>query len=210
MSSAFDHVQKLLRQLPGLGYRSAERIALHLLVERPERLAPLVVALQEAAARLQRCSQCGNLTEVTPLAGGADEGEPVRCDICRDPARRAEQICLVETVTDLLALERAGAYRGLYHVLHGKLSPLHNVGPGDLNLATLRTRLDSGVVKEVVLALSNDIEGEATCHYVQETLLAGREIAVSRIGFGLPSGGGLTYADADTLRSALASKREYR
>jgi recombination protein RecR len=209
MPSAFEHAQKLLRQLPGLGYRSAERIALHLLVERPERLPPLIAALQEAAARLQRCSQCGNLTEVAPAAVPG-EAEPVLCDICRDPARRPEQICLVETVTDLLALERAGAYRGLYHVLHGKLSPLHNVGPGDLNLATLRARLESGVVKEVVLALSNDIEGEATCHYVQETLLTGRDVAVSRIGFGLPSGGGLTYADADTLRSALAARRDYR
>ena len=114
------------------------------------------------------------------------------------------------SVTDLLALERAGgAFRGLYHVLHGKLSPLHGVGPGDLNLSTLAARLDSGGVREVVLALSNDIEGEATCHYLQETFFTGRGLAVSRIGFGLPSGGGLTFADPDTLRSALASRRDY-
>lgn len=203
MPSSFDHAQKLLRQLPGLGFRSAERIALHLLVEQPDKLEPLLNALRDAAARLRRCPQCGNLTETV-------DGTPALCDICRDPNRRAEQICIVETVTDLLALERAGAYRGLYHVLHGKLSPLHKVGPEDLNLATLVRRLEHGGVKEIVLALSNDIEGEATCHYLQETLLAGHGLAVSRIGFGLPSGSGLTYADSDTLRSALAARREYQ
>jgi recombination protein RecR len=202
MSPAFEHAQKLLRQLPGLGYRSAERIALRLLVEKPESLPPLLEALRDAAARLRRCAQCGNLTEVDDSAG--------LCEICRDVSRRAEQLCFVETVTDLLALERAGgAFRGLYHVLHGKLSPLHGVGPGDLNLSTLAARLDSGGVREVVLALSNDIEGEATCHYLQETFFTGRGLAVSRIGFGLPSGGGLTFADPDTLRSALASRRDY-
>jgi len=204
MASSFDHAQKLLRQLPGLGYRSAERVALHLLVEHPEKLEPLLNALRDAAARLRRCAQCGNLTETDAAA------ESAVCEICRDPTRRAEQLCIVETVIDLLAMERAGAYRGLYHVLHGKLSPLHQVGPDDLNLATLAGRLDAGAVKEVVLALSNDIEGEATCHYLQETYLAGRQLAVSRIGFGLPSGSGLTYADADTLRSSLAARREYQ
>jgi recombination protein RecR len=203
MSASFDQVQRLLRQLPGLGYRSAERLALHLLVEQPDRLPPLLEALREAAVRLRRCPQCGNLTEADAAA------TPTLCEICREPARRVEQLCLVETVIDLLALERAGAYRGLYHVLHGKLSPLHNVGPDNLNLATLAARLDGGTVREVVLALSNDIEGEATCHYVQETFFTGRDLAVSRIGFGLPSGGGLMYADADTLRSALAARREY-
>lgn len=204
MPSSFDHAQKLLRQLPGLGFRSAERIALHLLVEQPEKLEPLLNALRDAAARLRRCSQCGNMTETAEGSG------PVLCEICRDHSRRAEQVCLVETVTDLLALERAGVYRGLYHVLHGKLSPMHKVGPEDLNLASLAKRLEAGTVKEVVLALSNDIEGEATCHYLQETLLNGHGLAVSRIGFGLPSGSGLTYADADTLRSALAARREYQ
>jgi len=204
MPSAFDHAQKLLRQLPGLGFRSAERVALHLLVEHPDKLDPLLIALRDAAARLRRCTQCGNMTETADATG------PVLCEICRDPTRRAEQLCFVETVVDLLAMERAGAYRGLYHVLHGKLSPLHQVGPENLNLATLVARLDDGVVKEVVLALSNDIEGEATCHYLQETYFAVRKLAVSRIGFGLPSGSGLTYADADTLRSSLAARREYQ
>ncbi|HTB62517.1 MAG TPA: recombination mediator RecR [Opitutales bacterium] len=207
MASSFDHAQKLLRQLPGLGFRSAERIALHLLVEQPEKLDPLLNALRDAAARLRRCSQCGNMTEV---AASFAADAPVLCEICRDSSRRAEQLCIVETVVDLLAMERAGAYRGLYHVLHGKLSPLRQVGPEALNLASLAPRLDSGAVTEVVLALSNDIEGEATCHYLQSTSLAGRKLAVSRIGFGLPSGSGLTYADADTLRSALAARREYQ
>jgi recombination protein RecR len=207
MPPSYEHAQKLLRQLPGLGHRSAERIALHLLVEKPARLAPLLEALRDAAARLVRCRQCGHLAEIEP--GQAADAAGVLCDICRNPARRPDQLCLVESVTDLLALESAGAYTGLYHVLHGKLSPLHGVGPGDLNLASLAARLDAGVVREVVLALSNDIEGEATCHYVQETFLAGRGLAVARIGFGLPSGGGLTFADADTLRSAFTGRREY-
>ncbi|MEM9227017.1 MAG: recombination mediator RecR [Verrucomicrobiota bacterium] len=198
MSSALEHVEKLLKQLPGLGYRSAERIALHLLVEKPERLAPLIDALQAASSALRRCPITGNLTE----------GET--CAIYADPARHRDVTCLVETVPDLMAMERAGVFRGVYHVLHGKLSPLHGVGPEDLNFASLQKRIEDGEVNEIILALSNDIEGEATCHYIQDELLAGRDnIKLSRIGFGLPSGGGITYADSATLRSALDGRRDF-
>lgn len=198
MSPALEKVEQLLKQLPGLGYRSAERIALHLLVEKPERLAPLMEALETAAKSLRRCPVTGNLTE----------GET--CPIYADPARHREITCVVETVPDLLAVERAGVFRGVYHVLHGKLSPLHGVGPEDLNFASLRKRIKDGEVKELILALSNDIEGEATCHYLQDELLAGRDdIALSRIGFGLPSGGGITYADSATLKSALDGRRAF-
>lgn len=198
MSPALEKVEQLLKQLPGLGYRSAERIALHLLVEKPERLAPLMEALETAAESLRRCPLTGNLTE----------GET--CAIYADPARHREITCVVETVPDLLAVERAGVFRGVYHVLHGKLSPLHGVGPEDLNFASLQKRIKDGEVKELILALSNDIEGEATCHYLQDELLAGREdIALSRIGFGLPSGGGITYADSATLKSALDGRRAF-
>ncbi len=199
MSSAFEKLQQHLKQLPGLGYRSSERIALHLLVEKPERLPLLVDALQEAAKRVRRCSRCGNLAEEE------------LCAICADERREQGIVCVVEQVPDLVALERSGAYRGAYHVLHGKLSPLQGVGPEDLNFAALMMRVESGAVTELILALSNDVEGEATCHYLTEQLAAqGREIKVTRIGFGLPSGGGVLYADSTTLKSALDARRTYR
>ena len=197
MTPAFEKLQKYLKQLPGLGYRSAERIALHLLVEKPARLPALVTALEEAAAAVRRCERCGNLAE-----GGL-------CAICADGRRNAGLVCVVEHVPDLVAVERSGAYRGVYHVLHGRLSPIHGVGPDDLNLAALRTRIESGEVSELILALSNDVEGEATCHYIIEHLPAGREVKVTRIGFGLPSGGGVLYADSVTLKSALDGRRDY-
>ena len=117
---------------------------------------------------------------------------------------------MVEHVPDLFAIERSGAWRGRYHVLHGKLSPIHGVGPEDLNLAALGRRIEREPLEEFVLALSNDIEGQATCHYIQEEVIAGRPVRVTRIGFGLPSGGGVTYADASTLKSALEGRRNYR
>ncbi|HSY53556.1 MAG TPA: recombination mediator RecR [Opitutaceae bacterium] len=197
MTPAFEKLQKHLKQLPGVGYRSSERIALHLLVEKPAQLPALVAALQEAAVAVRRCPRCGNLAE-----GGL-------CAICADERRNTGLVCVVEHVTDLVALERSGAYRGMYHVLHGRLSPIHGVGPDDLNLAALRARIESGEVGELILALSNDVEGEATCHYVIEHLPAGREVKVTRIGFGLPSGGGVLYADSVTLKSALEGRRDY-
>ncbi len=196
MTPAFEKLQKHLKQLPGLGYRSSERIALHLLVEKPARLPALVVALQEAAAAVRRCVRCGNLAE----------GE--LCAVCADEKRDAGVVCVVEQVPDLVAIERSGAYRGVYHVLHGKLSPIHGVGPDDLNFAPLLARVEAGTVRELILALSNDVEGEATCHFLTERLPAGR-VQVTRIGFGLPSGGGVLYADSVTLKSALDGRRDY-
>jgi recombination protein RecR len=197
MSQAFENLQKQLKQLPGLGYRSAERIALHLLVEKPEKLGRLVQALQEASAKVRRCARCGNLAEEE------------HCPICADTRREAGVLCVVEQVPDLAAIERSGAHRGLYHVLHGKLSPINGIGPEDLNLPSLVRRLESGEIHELILALSNDIEGEATCHFITEHLPAGGTVKVSRIGFGLPSGGGVFYADAVTLKSAIEGRRDY-
>jgi recombination protein RecR len=198
MPSAFEKLQQHLKRLPGVGYRSSERIALHLLVEKPDRLPELVSALQEAAATVRRCRRCGNLAE----------GD--LCAICADERRDQSIVCVVEQVPDLAALERSGAYRGVYHVLHGKLSPLHGVAPEDLNLLSLFARIETGEVSELILALSNDVEGEATCHYLTEQL--GRlpqSVKVTRIGFGLPSGGGVLYADSVTLKSALEARRQY-
>lgn len=197
MPGAFEHLQQCLKRLPGVGHRSAERLALHLLVEKPDSTSELLDALSKAAQSVHPCPVCGNLSE------------DIVCAICGDKGREDSLLCIVETVPDLRSMERAGAYRGHYHVLQGKLSPIHGVGPEHLNLESLERRLKEGHYKEVILALSNDIEGEATCHYLQEELFAGHGLSISRIGFGLPSGGGIPYADATTLRSALEGRRNY-
>jgi recombination protein RecR len=197
VTPSFDKVRQLLKMLPGMGHRSAERLALHLLVERPGKLAPLLESLQAAASAVRRCARCGSLAE-TEL-----------CPVCQDVRRDPAAVCVVEQVPDLMAIERSSAYRGTYHVLHGRLSPINGVGPDQLNLATFEQRLKDEPITEVVLALGNDIEGEATCHYITEAIHAIRpSIKVSRIGFGLPSGSGLTFADPATLRSALESRRD--
>ena len=149
---------------------SSDLIALHLLVEKPARLTELVQALAAASAAVRRCERCGNLAE------GA------QCAICADDRRERGVVCVVEHVPDLVAMERSGAFRGTYHVLHGKLSPLHGVGPGDLNLATLRERVRSSEVRELILALPNDVEGEATCHYLIEDLCAPAGLKTTQIG----------------------------
>lgn len=195
MSPAFDALVRQLKSLPGLGFRSAERIALHLLVEKPSARSVLEKALHEAGLQISRCPRCGNL---------AEEGE--ECAICRDPDRLEGVLCIVENVPDLLAVERSGAYRGRYHVLHGKLSPLHQIGPEALNLDGLRERIEEEGIEEIILAVSNDVEGEATCHYLREEILPAN-LRVSRIGFGLPSGAGVVLADPLTLRNALEGRR---
>ena len=194
--SALESLQQRLKQLPGIGYRSAERIALHLLVEKPERLPLLVKA--DAAAAVRRCARCGNVAEAE------------LCAICADEKRDRAVVCVVEHVPDLVAIERSGAFRGTYHVLHGKLSPIHGVGPDQLNFARLHERIGTGEVTELILALPNDVEGEATCHYLTEHLPPGGAVKTTRIGFGLPSGGGVLYADSVTLKSALDARRTYR
>jgi recombination protein RecR len=183
VTTAFDRLQQALRKLPGVGFRSSERIALHLLVGRPEQLEGFVAALQEASRSVRRCSRCGNLSEDT------------LCAVCSDPKRDHRVLCVVENVPDLVAIERSASWRGAYHVLHGKLSPMHGVGPDDLNFASLNARISAGEVDELLLALPNDVEGEATCHYLQNQLPAGSSVRVTRIGFGIPSGGGVLYAD---------------
>jgi len=228
MTPAFEKLQKQLKQLPGLGFRSSERIALHLLVEKPGQLPALVTALEEAARVVKRCARCGNLAENalsgtgdSPVGSGGMAGsamlsehgrvaratQPV-CAICADERRDHSLVCVVEHVPDLVAMERSGAYRGVYHVLHGKLSPISGVGPEQLNFAALFERVKSGEARELILSLSNDIEGEATCHYLTQHLPKA-DIKTTRIGFGLPSGGGVLYADSVTLKSALEGRREY-
>jgi recombination protein RecR len=196
MTPALEKLQKQLKQLPGLGYRSSERIALHLLVEKPEQLPALVAALEEAAKAVRRCTRCGNLAEAE------------LCAICADEKRDQGIVCVVEHVPDLVAMERSAAYRGVYHVLHGKLSPIQGIGPNELNIGSLFTRIGAGEIRELILALSNDVEGEATCHYLTQHL-GDHQVKTTRIGFGLPSGGGVLYADSVTLKSALEGRRDY-
>ncbi|MGF1529948.1 MAG: recombination mediator RecR [Puniceicoccaceae bacterium] len=198
MAKSFEELRDRLKGLPGLGYRSAERLALHLVTTRPEVGQALVEELRNALERLGRCPVCGNLAE----GGGL-------CSICSDGSRDQQSLCVVETITDLYSMERSGAWRGLYHVLHGRLSPLHRVGPEDLNLETLAERVTKQGIEEVIFALPNEVECEATCHYIGEELLRPTGVKVSRIGFGLPSGGEVVHADPVTLRSALEGRKGF-
>ena len=197
MTPAYENLLHALKGLPGLGHRSSERLAIHLLVEKPNSMSSLIDSLSKAKLSVGSCKQCGNISENET------------CSICEDSQRDPTRLCVVEHVTDLIAIERSAAWQGQYHVLHGKLSPIHGVGPNDLNFESLSRRISQGQISEIVLALSNDIEGQATCHYLQEEIVGKLPIDISRIGFGLPSGGGVTYADSVTLRSALESRRQY-
>jgi recombination protein RecR len=196
LTPQYQALVQTLKRLPGLGYRSAEKVALHLLVENTKSANDLVESLNQAKSVLGPCQNCGNLAE--------DE----LCSLCSSEERDASQLCIVEGVTDLFAMERAGIFKGLYHVLHGKLAPIRGIGPENLNLNRLKDRIQTGIVTEIILALGNDMEGEATCHYLNQEVFKGLELKVSRIGFGLPSGGGLTYADEITLKSALEGRRQ--
>lgn len=220
MASAFDTARDALKRLPGAGFRSAERMALHLLVEHPEELAKLLTALSDAALKITRCACCGNLaergngenSENAKNGGPAESAENCAplCKICANEERSRARVCVVEHIPDLMAIERSGTFDGRYHVLHGRLSPLHGIGPAQLNFASLEKRLAAEPIEEIILALSNDVEGEATSHFLREELGAKfPALKITRIGFGLPSGGALNFADPATLRSALASRRDF-
>ena len=183
----------LLARLPGLGHRSARKAALALIKRRADLLEPLAAALNDAAAKIVECSDCGNLDTVTP------------CTICRDPARDRTMIVAVEEIGDLWALERAGVVKGLYHVLGGHLSPLDGIGPDRLNIPKLIERA-APPVKEVLLALNATVEGQSTAHYLTEQL-QGRGVIVTRLAHGVPIGGELDYLDEGTLAAAIKSRR---
>ena len=195
MNEPYERLVQSLKSLPGLGYRSAEKIALYLLVEKPERAKELTERITSAEEVLGPCQVCGNLTD--------DEV----CRICASEERESDRLCVVESVTDLFAMEKAGVFLGKYHILMGKLSPVKGIGPEQLNISSLIQRIEQGKVEEVILALSNDMEGEATCHYLKNEVLKDENLKVTRIGFGLPSGGGITYADENTLQNALQSRK---
>jgi recombination protein RecR len=182
-----------LKRLPGIGPRSAERIALWLVGGRDHGMRGREVAdaILENAARVRPCADCGFFT--------VEE----RCEICRDPARRAGPLCVVEQATDILPLERTGVFRGRYHALGGRLAPLDHVGPEDLSIERLFARLRAEPVAEIILALGADVEGEATAQYLGGLLGEFPALKVTRIAQGLPAGGGLESADELTLTRAL-------
>ena len=182
-----------LKRLPGIGPRSAERIALWMVQMRDARPQGLVQAISDVAAQIHPCRQCGFFA--------SEE----LCEICQDPTRDPAQICVVEQPTDIRPLERSGAFRGLYHTLGGRISPLDHVGPEDLRIDTLMARITTGQPTEIILALGGDVEGEATANYLA-TVLRNFPVTVTRLAQGLPAGGGLEYADELTLSRAITGR----
>jgi recombination protein RecR len=183
-----------LNSLPGIGPRSAERLALHLVQSDPESVRGLAHALLDARERIRACPICGALTEHVP------------CAICSDSRRDSSLVCVVERPVDILSIEKAGTYRGHFHVLGGRISPLNGVDPDDLRIKELEQRLSSGTIKEIILALATDVEGDATSFYLAKRLGA-TGVKVTRIAHGLPAGSGLEFADELTLSRALEGRR---
>lgn len=185
-----------LKRLPGIGPRSAERIALWMIQSRDARTGAIAEAIAEAGRRIQPCARCGffALSE--------------RCEICEDATRDGGLLCVVEQPTDILPIERTGIYKGGYHALGGRISPLDDIGPDDLRIASLVQRLNEGGICEVILALSADMEGEATAGYIVD-LIKDLGLQVTRISQGLPAGGGLEHADPLTVARALSHRRVF-
>lgn len=183
-------------RFPGVGRKSAQRMVYHLLRSGPGACELLIEAVSALRDRVGQCRECFNLAE----------GE--RCAICTDPEREAGQLCVVEEPADLWSMERAGVYRGLYHVLGGRLSPLDGIGPEQLHLAGLDRRLATGTIRELIVATNPTVQGEATAHLVVQ-MVAGRVAVVSRLAYGLPMGGELEYVDESTLYQAISGRRPW-
>jgi recombination protein RecR len=184
-----------LSKLPGIGPRSAERIALHLVQAESGTVKQLAEALLIAHQRVRFCETCGALTENSP------------CAICADPRRDAALVCVVERPVDILSFEKSGTFRGHYHVLGGKISPLNGVEPEDLRINQLEQRLAPGLIKELIMALGTDVEGDATGYYLAKRLTR-QGLTITRLAHGLPAGTGLEFADELTLSRALEGRRE--
>jgi len=195
------HLEQLIRRLsrlPGIGERSAQRIALHLLHAPPEESAELAAAVRDARTKVGFCSRCGFYAE----------GE--LCYVCSDPKRRSGRLCVIEQPVDVLSLEKSGVYRGRYHVLGGVISPLDGVHPENLALDALVARLEAEDIAELVLALSGGVEGETTALYIAELLPSVRPLRLTRLARGLPVGGSLEYMDEATLQRAFEGRVEIR
>jgi recombination protein RecR len=194
-----DAISKLVQEfnkLPGIGPKSAQRITYYLLRSPEEESRLLAEALLSLKQKVTLCSTCCNVTESDP------------CPLCRNLGREVSQICIVEQPQDILALEHTGAYRGLYHVLHGAISPTEGIGSNEIRIRELMSRLQNGIVKEVILATNTNLEGEQTAMYLSQ-LIAGLSIKVTRLARGLPFGTELEYADDVTLTRALEGRQEF-
>ncbi|HTW81116.1 MAG TPA: recombination mediator RecR [Terracidiphilus sp.] len=184
-----------LKKLPGVGTKSAQRYAFHILRSSDEDAAALAEAVENLKASLRLCSICNNVTDIDP------------CAYCSSPARNQRQVCVVEEPTNIAAVERTRTYQGVYHVLHGTLSPLHGVGPEQLRTGTLVGRVERGEVDEVILATSPTLEGEATADWLAGTL-RGFQVKITRIATGVPAGSDIEYADEVTMAKALEGRRD--
>ncbi|MGE0810618.1 MAG: recombination mediator RecR [Immundisolibacter sp.] len=191
-----DALTQALQRLPGVGPKSARRMAFHLLVRDRDGGRRLGQVLLDAMERVGRCQQCRNLTELEV------------CALCSAPQRDPSLLCVVESPADVQAIDGASGFQGLYYVLHGHLSPLDGIGPEELELDRLEARLDVGEVRELILATNPTVEGEATAHYIAE-LARARGIRSTRIAHGVPLGGDLEFVDGGTLRQALLGRRDY-
>lgn len=186
-----------LKLLPGVGQKSAQRMALHLLKVERDKAIKLGQSICDAVEKIQHCSQCRNYTEEE------------LCEICRSPNRKSTQMCIVETPTDLMAIENGTSYNGVYFVLMGKLSPLDGVGPDQLGLDKLEARLQSGDLEEIILATSSTMEGEVTAHVIAE-MVKQNGLRTTRLAQGVPIGGELEYIDLNTLSQALDTRTDYK
>jgi recombination protein RecR len=199
MSSLPEPIQQLqaaLNKLPGIGPRSAERLALHLVQSDVAAVRHLSEVLVQARERIKACSVCGALTEQTP------------CSICTDDRRDHTAVCVVERAVDIFSIEKSGGFRGTYHVLGGRISPLDGVEPDDLRIAQLESRLGKEPIREIILALATDVEGDATSNYLGKRW-ANHGIQVTRLAHGLPAGSGLEFADELTLNRAIEGRRRF-
>lgn len=190
----FDSLIKAFAGLPGLGPRSARRMALHLLTNKTKALTPLISALEQSAKDIRNCDICGNLDLTSP------------CRICRDPKRDKLVLCVVSGVADLWAIERTGAYKDQYHILGGVLSALDGIGPEDLSITALLERVRQNPPQEIILALSATVDGQSTVHYLMDRLEGVTQAKITRLAHGVPVGGELDYLDDGTITTALKSR----
>lgn len=194
-NSVLEALKQALRRLPGVGPKSAQRMAFHLLERDRSGARQIADALTNALEKITHCRRCNNLSE-------SEE-----CAICTSPKRDRSLLCVVESPSDLLSLEQSGVYQGLYFVLMGRLSPLDGIGPEEIGVPRIDKLLSEGTIKEVVLATNLTVEGETTAHYLSD-LIRARGIRATRIAYGVPIGGELEYTDRNTLARALAGRRD--
>jgi len=199
MASHTQSIQNLMNELsrlPGIGMRSAERIAFHLLKQKPEEAMRLADAIRDVKTRIKHCSICYNLTESDP------------CGVCANPSRDQGLVCVVEQPKDLLALEATGLYQGVYHVLLGRISPLEGINPDDLTIDGLVNRLESGVLREVIMGTNPTMEGDGTALYLQQIIARYPNVSVTRLARGLPTGSSIEYANRNILADAISGRQK--